>query len=266
MMTRLALMLSIAAGLGLAMPLPAQGRAGAQSQGTRTLPDAAQSRAGTGVPGAQSRDHGARSRDAGIPPGHMPPPGMCRIWIDGVPPGRQPRATDCATARRNVPRNGRIIYGDDARYGDRNRDRRDCPAVWDWMCRDDDPRRDDDRRRRDDDDRRRDDYCLDRNRDGRCDRSGNIAWDPRNFPRTLPSMMGAVIMRNGIRSPEVVRWLGNERVVPRYTLAGRVRAPQRVVWVDQGGRVVQVWIDSNRDGRADRVELYRNGRRVDVIR
>ena len=48
---------------------------------------------------------------AGIPPGQMPPAGMCRIWIDGVPPGHQPRATDCVTAQRNVPVNGRVIYG-----------------------------------------------------------------------------------------------------------------------------------------------------------
>jgi hypothetical protein len=52
----------------------------------------------------------------GVPAGQLPPAGMCRIWIDGVPPGRQPRATDCATAERNVPRNGRVIYGDNV-YG-----------------------------------------------------------------------------------------------------------------------------------------------------
>lgn len=46
-----------------------------------------------------------------IPPGQMPPAGMCRIWIDGVPPGRQPAPTDCGTAQRNVPANGRVIYG-----------------------------------------------------------------------------------------------------------------------------------------------------------
>ena len=36
---------------------------------------------------------------------------MCRIWINGVPPGHQPRPTDCVTAERNVPYNGRVIYG-----------------------------------------------------------------------------------------------------------------------------------------------------------
>ena len=49
-----------------------------------------------------------------VPDGHKPPPGMCRIWIDGVPPGRQAAPTDCATAVRNRPSNGRVIWGDDA--------------------------------------------------------------------------------------------------------------------------------------------------------
>lgn len=53
----------------------------------------------------------------GVPPGQMPPAGMCRIWIDGVPPGRQPRPTDCVTAERNVPYNGRVIYGSNTANG-----------------------------------------------------------------------------------------------------------------------------------------------------
>jgi hypothetical protein len=59
---------------------------------------------------------------ANIPPGQMPPAGMCRIWIDGVPPGRQPAPTDCTTAQRNVPANGRVIYGSQAQpsYPNRN--------------------------------------------------------------------------------------------------------------------------------------------------
>ena len=48
-----------------------------------------------------------------IPPGQRPPAGMCRIWLDGVPPGQQPAPTDCATAVRNRPANGRVIFGDD---------------------------------------------------------------------------------------------------------------------------------------------------------
>ena len=48
-----------------------------------------------------------------VPPGHRPPAGMCRIWIEGVPPGQQPAPTDCATAVRNRPANGRVIFGDE---------------------------------------------------------------------------------------------------------------------------------------------------------
>lgn len=49
-----------------------------------------------------------------VPPGHRPPAGMCRIWIDGVPPGQQAAPTDCATAVRNRPANGRVIFGDES--------------------------------------------------------------------------------------------------------------------------------------------------------
>lgn len=48
-----------------------------------------------------------------VPPGQRPPAGMCRIWLNGVPPGQQPAPTDCATAVRNRPANGRVIFGDD---------------------------------------------------------------------------------------------------------------------------------------------------------
>ena len=48
-----------------------------------------------------------------IPPAFAPPSGMCRIWIDNVPASRQPAATDCASAVKNRPLNGRVIFGDD---------------------------------------------------------------------------------------------------------------------------------------------------------
>ena len=40
------------------------------------------------------------------------PKGMCRIWLKDVPPAQQPAPTDCATAVKNVPPNGRVIFGD----------------------------------------------------------------------------------------------------------------------------------------------------------
>jgi len=48
-----------------------------------------------------------------IPRGLRPPSGMCRIWIDRVPAGQQPAPTDCASAIRNRPPNGRVIFSED---------------------------------------------------------------------------------------------------------------------------------------------------------
>ena len=48
-----------------------------------------------------------------IPPGSRPPAGMCRIWLDNVPAAQQPAPTDCASAVRNRPAKGRVIFGDD---------------------------------------------------------------------------------------------------------------------------------------------------------
>jgi hypothetical protein len=48
-----------------------------------------------------------------VPSAYLPPQGMCRIWIEGVPPDQQPAPTDCVTAVRNRPANGRVIFGDE---------------------------------------------------------------------------------------------------------------------------------------------------------
>jgi hypothetical protein len=47
-----------------------------------------------------------------IPAEFKPPKGMCRIWLQDVPPKQQPAPTDCAAAVKNVPKNGRVIFGD----------------------------------------------------------------------------------------------------------------------------------------------------------
>src|SRR4029453_696804 len=57
----------------------------------------------------------AQEPKAAVPSTHLPPPGMCRIWLENVPPAQQPAPTDCASAARNLPRNGRLIYNDAAR-------------------------------------------------------------------------------------------------------------------------------------------------------
>jgi hypothetical protein len=70
-----------------------------------------------GVPGvveAQGRGRGAeQARKDEIPANMRPPAGMCRIWLDDVPAAQQPAPTDCASAVRNRPAKGRVIFGDD---------------------------------------------------------------------------------------------------------------------------------------------------------
>jgi hypothetical protein len=70
-----------------------------------------------------------RTTTTSYPDAQSLPTGMCRIWIEGVPAANQPAPTDCATARRNQPRNSRIIYGTRQPtnvYG--NRDPRSIPG------------------------------------------------------------------------------------------------------------------------------------------
>lgn len=55
----------------------------------------------------------AQSRKPDVPASERPPAGMCRIWLDNVPAAQQPAPTDCATAVRNRPEKGRVIFGDD---------------------------------------------------------------------------------------------------------------------------------------------------------
>jgi hypothetical protein len=248
-----------------------------------------------------------RGRTVSDPTPGLPPAGMCRIWIDGVPAGRQSAPTDCDTARRRVPANGRVIYGppttsrsdrDDDRW-DRDDDRwdrdddhrgprrdifidargRECrrqvhvkkngDRSTSVKCRnrnDRDGRWDDDRR--DDDDRwhdrgrRDDDVCRDANRDGRCDYGQGGASRV-----SFPDMIGAVVYgRTGRRTSDVERWLGSGRYQVRYTDADRNGRPERVNWLNGAGQLVQSWIDVNRDGRADSVRLYRDGRLVREVR
>lgn len=63
----------------------------------------------------QGIPRGIPRQEQGVPLAYRPPAGMCRIWIDGVPPGQQPAPTDCVTAVRNRPDNGRVIFGEEVR-------------------------------------------------------------------------------------------------------------------------------------------------------
>jgi len=55
-----------------------------------------------------------RQQQSTVPPAYRPPAGMCRIWIEGVPANQQPAPTDCVTAVRNRPVNGKVIFGEDS--------------------------------------------------------------------------------------------------------------------------------------------------------
>lgn len=63
--------------------------------------------------GALAQGAHGRSRNDDIPASERPPAGMCRIWLNDVPAAQQPAPTDCATAVRNRPAKGRVIFGDD---------------------------------------------------------------------------------------------------------------------------------------------------------
>jgi hypothetical protein len=54
-----------------------------------------------------------RDSAAAIPVNARPPAGMCRTWLDNVPVAQQPAPTDCASAVRNRPAKGRVVFGDD---------------------------------------------------------------------------------------------------------------------------------------------------------
>jgi hypothetical protein len=55
----------------------------------------------------------AQKKGDGVPKEYRPPAGMCRIWLDKVPAKQQPAPTDCPTAVRNRPPNGKVLFGDD---------------------------------------------------------------------------------------------------------------------------------------------------------
>jgi len=226
---------------------------------------------------ADAQGRGKGKADKNVPPGQRPPAGMCRIWIDGVPPGHQPAPTDCETAVRNQPPNSRIIWGDNTTRGrnvsdverDETRDRtRGGEGVY----------------RRDSHGHVYDPTCIDNDRNGWCDyhpemRSGVHAGttpgttgggetpvDRGQYPAQLPAMTGAVLIRVGVRTTDVQQWLGGGTLRSETTDANGDGVPEQATWYDGNGTILQVWRDDDRDGRADSVEIYRNGQRVQVVR
>lgn len=296
-----------------------------------------------------------------IPREYRPPAGMCRIWVEGVPAAQQPAPTDCPSAVKNKPANGRVIYGEDA---DKSKgkppagvpvkslvkpERRIPPLVppdqvaadprgreaWESKRMTDeqlfgdkpasvpassypgagmsqqgqgsspagpmgsygayvgtngtvigagpvnDPRyfnnnpnvrppgygssacldRDGDGWC--DDSRYGPPVCLDKDKDGRCDDLPEFA--SQAYPQTLPPMSAVLDVVQGRTSVEVMQWLGTNEFTVRVPDQGRGGTPWRAVFLDQRQELLQVWTDTNRDGRADRVEVFRNGQRVKLI-
>jgi hypothetical protein len=59
----------------------------------------------------------AQQKEGDVPKEYRPPKGMCRIWLNDVPAKQQPAPTDCPTAVRNRPSNGKVVFGDDYKDG-----------------------------------------------------------------------------------------------------------------------------------------------------
>lgn len=306
---------------------------------------------------AQPRsDRPDKADKADIPKEYLPPAGMCRVWIEGVPAAQQPAPTDCATAVRTKPANGRVIYGADKgkplkvddlpvnQLRPSGSDRKGPPLVppdpsvadarrreaWEQKKITDeqlfgdrpatgapassypggavspsgapgswtgpgggyvtpqgaivpgavnDPRyfapnatppgtgssicldRDGDGWC--DDLRFGPPVCTDRDQDGRCD--DLPAYASQAYPQVLPLMRSAVDVIQGRTSPELMQWLGTNEFVVRVPEQGRGGVPWRAIFLDTRGELLQVWTDGNRDGRADRIEIFRNGERVKLI-
>jgi hypothetical protein len=73
--------------------------------------------------------HAQKRGEDEVPKEYRPPKGMCRIWLDKVPPKQQPAPTDCPTAVRNRPPNGKVIFGDDYKSGGEKGEKKELPFL-----------------------------------------------------------------------------------------------------------------------------------------
>ncbi len=107
-------------------------------------------------------------------------------------------------------------------------------------------------------------FCRDLDGDGRCDDYPGLAAAP--YPSSLPDMRAGVDVQQGRGSAVALRWLGTSEVVARLVNPKRAGTPYRVLWFDANtNALVQTWTDLDGDGIADRVEIFRNGRRVKLL-
>jgi len=105
--------------------------------------------------------------------------------------------------------------------------------------------------------------CLDQDKDGRCDDLPEFA--SAAYPQTLPRMRSALDVIEGRGSVEVARWIGTNEFTVRLPDQGQGSTPWRAIFLDARNELLQVWTDRNRDGLAERVEIFRNGQRVKLI-
>lgn len=106
--------------------------------------------------------------------------------------------------------------------------------------------------------------CRDLDGDGRCDDYPELAAAP--YPSALPEMRAGLDVQQGRGSATALRWLGTSEVVARTAGTRRAGSPSRVLWFDANtNALLQTWTDLDGDGVADRVEIFRNGRRVKLL-
>ena len=175
--------------------------------------------------------------------------------------GRQPRVRGVAVTGGAGGQNGVagavvVPQGDDPRYF--NNGRYAPPGRSNGVCLD----RDQDGWC--DDPRFGAPVCRDLDGDGRCDDYPAEASAP--YPTTLPDMRAGTDVQRGVGSRTALRWLGTSEVVARPSGGRAGGTPYRVLWYDANtNALLQTWTDRDGDGTADRVEIYRNGRRVKLL-
>ncbi|MBA3658898.1 MAG: hypothetical protein H0W67_04810 [Gemmatimonadales bacterium] len=235
-----------------------------------------------------------------IPRGQWPRPGLCRLWVDGIAPGRQPPVTDCATAERQAEYGIHLLYGGDNQrpqgYRDVGRRRTAStnsrpsnqganqggwgtyhPSGRDTVINDGgyssngggynggSYRTDDG-------------MCYDRNRDGRCDDATSAAPAPSptrpgtndgraydGYPNNRPAMEDALQFRDGIRSEDLTRWVGQNAVRVTISDANRDGRYETALFSGSDGKPVQSWSDANGDGEVELIRVYQGGNIVRTI-
>jgi len=168
--------------------------------------------------------------------------------VSSVPAQNRPAASDVSERSRT------FINSDGLECVEKSRMDRNGRRSYDLSCKEPKGSRGLGRGRGNAPDDRRSRVCVDANRDGMCDQG----WEANGrYPSKLPDMIGAMQYTQGRRTKEITNWLGTGQYGMRYIDANRDRRPEQMIWVDSAGRILQEWIDTNRDGRADSVRVVR---------